>query len=453
MKDATPLVLASSVSRRRFIYTSTLTAAAVSLFPGCVAPRRYKSANEKLNIGIIGVGGKGESDAEGVSGENIVAICDVDEKTLDKAAQKYPNAKRYRDYRKMLAEQKDLDAVTVSTPDHHHFPASVMAMQLGKHVYCQKPLTHSIWEARMMAKTARRHKVATQMGNQGHSSDSVRSFCELVWSGAIGPVREVHCWSDRPIWPQGINRPRESAPVPANLDWDLWIGPAPMRPYAINPETKNPAYHPFAWRGWWDFGTGALGDMACHIMDAAFWSLHLDAPLSVEAESSEVNAETAPKWSIITYQFGPRKKMPPVKLVWYDGGKKPSTDLMEVTDAKKIPDNGSLFVGDKGKMTIETYGGKPKFLPSAANKEIVTPPKTLRRAGGHYKEWIAACKGGEPASSNFDYAGPFSEMVLLGNLAVRTGKKIMWDGPGMRAKNVPEAAQYVRNEYRRGWSV
>ena len=445
--------VSSAVSRRRFIYTSTISAVAVTLLPGCASPRHFKSPGEKLNVGIIGVGGKGESDADGLAGENIVAICDVDENTLNKAAQKYPNAKRYRDYRRMLDQQKDLDAVTVSTPDHHHFPASMMAMQLGKHVYCQKPLTHTIWEARMMAKTARRYKVATQMGNQGHSSDSVRSFCELIWAGAIGPVREVHCWSNRPIWPQGLERPREAAPVPANLDWDLWIGPAPMRPYAINAEEKKPAYHPFAWRGFWDFGTGALGDMACHIMDAAFWSLHLTNPTSVEAESSAVNQETAPKSAMITYQFPARKKMVPVKLVWYDGGRKPANELMGVTDAKKIPDNGSLFVGDKGKMTIETYGGKPTLLPGSTNQELVTPPKTLRRVGGHYKEWISACKGGEAASSNFDYAGPFTEMVLLGNLAVRTGKKILWDGSAMKAKNVPEAAQYIRKEYRQGWKV
>ena len=441
-----------SISRREFLHYSAL-AGSVALLPGCIttgiapAVGRIKSPNEKLNIAVIGAGGKGASDTDGVANENIVALCDIDEGTLRKRAEKYPGARLFRDYRKMLEEMKEIDAVTVSTPDHHHAPASMLAITLGKHVYCQKPLTHSIYEARMLTLTARKHKVATLMGNQGHSKNDVREFCELIWAGAIGPVREAHIWTDRPIWPQGIKRPIEVHEVPAHIDWDLFLGPAPYRPF------NKDAYHPFKWRGWWDFGTGALGDMACHLMDPAFWALKLGHADSVEAESFGGTSETAPNWAIIRYQFPARGDMPPVKIVWYDGGKKPSNELLGLAPDKKSPDNGSLFIGDKGKLTCETYGEKPRFTPDSKVQEFPKPPQTLPRSIGHYQEWIAACKGAPNTGSNFDYAGPFTEMVLMGNLAVRAGKKINWDGPNMRATNAPEVAQYIRREYRPGWKV
>ncbi|MDB6053368.1 MAG: putative dehydrogenase [Verrucomicrobiales bacterium] len=435
----------SRVSRRLFIQLGTFAAGGL-LLPACSSMGRksnYKSPNEKLNIGIIGTNGKGASDTDGVASENIVALCDVDEGSLRKAAAKYPRAKLYRDYRKMLEEMKEIDGVTVSTPDHHHFPASMMAILLGKHVYCQKPLTHTIGEARAIAKAARKAKVATLMGNQGHSGEGIRAFSELFNAGAIGDVHEVHCWTDRPIWPQGMQSRPAAQPVPDTLDWDLFLGPAPMRPY-------NKAYHPFAWRGWWDFGCGALGDMACHIMDVSYTALKLTNPVSVEAQSSGASEEAAPNWSIITYHFPARGKMPAVKLVWHDGKKKPSLDLMEETDEKKIPDNGTLYIGQRGKIFTETYGERPRFI--SGPKDFPTPPKTLPRSPGHYKEWILACKGGEPAGSNFpDYAGPFTEMVLLGNLAVRSGKKIEWDAKNLKSTNAPETASLVHKQYRPGW--
>jgi predicted dehydrogenase len=390
----------------------------------------------------VGVGGKGGENIKGVSGENIVALCDADGNTLDKVAAQFPKARTYRDWRRLL-EQKDLDAVVVTVPDHSHAVASMAAMKLGRHVYCEKPLTHSVYEARQMTLAARERKVATQMGNSGHSSEAIREAVEWVRAGAVGPVREVHCWSNRPIWPQGISRPAGTPPVPKHVDWDLWIGPAPMRPY-------NPAYHPFNWRGWWDFGTGALGDMGCHIIDGAFWALELGAPSAVEADSSGVNGETAPKWSVVRYEFPARGARPAVKLTWHDGGKMPGPELTGLKADEKLSDNGTLFIGDKGRLLFER--GKPlRVLPE--RKDFEAPPKTIARSIGHYAEWIAACKGGAAAGSNFDYAGPLTEMVLLGNVALRTGRRIEWDSETMQVRNVPEAARLIRREYRAGWTL
>mgnify|MGYP001568324802 CR=1 FL=1 len=304
-----------SLNRRRFLQHSIAATGALA-FP-FVASRNVLGANERLNIAGIGVGGKGASDVSNVDQENLVALCDVDDANAAGSFKKYPAAKRYKDYRVMLEKEgKGIDAVTVSTPDHTHAPAAIAAMKMGKHVYCQKPLTHTVYEAREMARVAREHKVATQMGNQGHSNPETRRLVELIQGGVLGKVREAHIWTDRPIWPQGTDRPAETPDVPATLDWDLWLGVAPWRPY-------HKAYVPFAWRGFWDFGTGALGDMACHNMDIAFFALGLRDPLSVEAQSSGVNNETAPKWSIIHYEFPAHADQPAVKMVWYDGGKKP----------------------------------------------------------------------------------------------------------------------------------
>jgi predicted dehydrogenase len=442
----------SQTNRRQFIFTTTAATSGLMLTwtsgfaapAGRVRPRKI-SPNEKLNIAAIGAGGQAVTDIGGVSTENIVALCDVDQKRLEERGAKFPKAKRYSDYRKMLEEMKEIDAVTVSTPDHHHAFASIMAMKLGKHVYCQKPLSHSIWEARRMREVARETRVITQMGNQGHSYDSTRELVELVQSGAIGEVREAHVWTDRPIWPQGMERPQGSPASPSDIDWDLWLGPAPWRPY-------HPDYLPFKWRGWWDYGTGAPGDMGCHNSDAAFWALKLEAPVTVEAESSGVNAETAPKWSIVRSQFAKRGKLPPVLLTWYDGGKLPSNDLV---GGEALPKNGTILVGSKGKIVFRDWNPNGfRVLPEEQFKDFKRPTPTIPRANNNpYQEWIAACKGGSPCLSNFDYAGPLTEFVLLGNVALRVGKKIEWDSKKLRAKNCPEADRYIRRETRRGWTI
>jgi predicted dehydrogenase len=321
-----------------------------------------------------------------------------------------------------------------------------MAMEMGKHVFVQKPLTHTLWEARELTRLARKHKVATIMGNQGRAGEGIRLMREWVQAGAIGPVHEVHIWTNRPIWPQGLERPTEVQPVPDTLDWNLWLGTAPVRPY-------NKAYLPKWWRGWWDFGCGALGDMGCHIMDASFYALDLGSPVSVEAVSSGVNSESAPLWSIITYQFPARNGMPPVTVKWYDGGKLPPRPKDLEAD-RKLPRGGQILLGEKGTIMDATdYCWSPRIIPEEKMREFLPhrPPATIARVpkGNHYQEWIRACKGGPAAGSNFDYAGPLSEMVLLGNLALRVGKKIEWDGPNLRVSNVPEANLLVRNELRK----
>ena len=428
------------ITRRRFLRTGAVATAAVAL-PGVLSSR---SPNERLNIGGIGVGGKGYTDIRMCRSENIVALCDVDEIRLAHAAKVFPKAERYVDYRRLL-ERKDVDAVTVSTPDHHHAPASLMAMQLGKHVYCQKPLTHSVAEARAMAEAARRSGVATQMGNQGHSSERMFRVIEAVRSGVIGKVREAHAWSDRPIWPQGIDRPAGSRPIPKHVHWDLWLGPAPARPY-------HDAYMPFKWRGFWDFGTGALGDMGCHIIDSIFWALELTAPTAVWVEGPEPHVETAPKWERVHYEFPARsEELPALRLTWHDGGKKPPPEHFGVDDPKKIPANGSLFVGEHG--NIMNPRGRPVLLPREKFKDAVPPEPFLPRSPGHYKEWIEACKSGRPTGTHFGYAGALTEAVLLGNVAHRVGKRIEWDSAAMTITNVPEANQFLQRDYREGWNV
>ena len=436
------------INRRRFLYTTSAVASGLllpaHLVRAAAKPRRV-SPNEKLNIAAIGAGGQAATDINGCAAENIVALCDVDQKRLEERGAKFPKAKLFRDYRRMLQEMQEIDAVTVSTPDHHHAFAAMMAMNLGKHVYCQKPLTHSIWEARMLREAAAKTNVVTQMGNQGHSYDSTRRIVELVQAGVLGDVREVHVWTDRPIWPQGVERPKETPAKPDHIDWDLWIGPAPMRPY-------HPDYAPFKWRGWWDFGTGAPGDMGCHNSDAAYWALKLDAPTSVEAESSGVNSATCPKWSIVRSEFPARDKMPPVTMTWYDGGKKPSRDL---ADGIELPLNGTIINGSKGNIVFRDWNPNGfRLLPEDRFKDFTGPAQTIQRApDGPYREWIEACKGGPPCLSNFDYAGRLTEFVLLGNVALRVGKKIEWDAKKLRAKNCPEADQYIRREYRKGWDL
>jgi len=434
-----------ALTRRSFL-KRTAAVSAVTVFAPRFSIAKDRSPNEKLNIAIIGAGGRGAGNLSAVSSENIVALCDVDDKRAAAAYDRFPKAKKYRDFRKMLDElHAQIDAVVVSTPDHTHAVAAVMAMKLGKHVYCEKPLTRSVYEARVMRQVAKEQGVVTQMGNQGHSNTAARQAVELIRSGVLGDVVEVHAWTDRPIWPQGIDRPKDEPPVPKTLDWDLWLGPAPYRPY-------HPAYVPFKWRGWWDFGTGALGDMACHILDVAFWSLNLVNPTSIEAEVSDNHKpETFPKWSIIRYEFPKRGDLAPCKLIWYDGGKMPPAEL---APGVKLPKNGTILVGTKGTLvTLDAYGGRYKLLPEKEFEGFKPPEMKLPVSPGHHREWILACKGQGEALSNFDYAAQLTETVLLGNLALWAGKKVEWDAGRMCAKNAPETEQIIRPEFRKGWTL
>jgi len=445
------------VNRRAFLKT-TAAVAGLTVLGGPFKSSAY-AANEKLNCAAIGAGGRGGAHVEASGRENCVALCDVDAKTLGNAAKKYPNAKTFSDYRKMFDEMaKGIDVVFVGTPDHHHAPASMLALKHKKHVYCEKPLTHSIYEARKVAEAAREAKVATQMGTQGMSSEGVRLLAEFIQAGAIGKVTEVHVWTDRPInwWPQGVDRPSYTDDVPARLNWDVWLGPAPERPFAATwrdgPHKGKQVYHPFVWRGWWDFGTGALGDIACHSMSPIFFALKLGYPTAVEAKSSELFKETAPLWSIITYEFPARGDLPPVKMTWYDGKKQPPRPE-ELEPDRKWDFNGTLFVGDKGKLLFD---GSPRIIPEAKMKEFTRPEATLPRTPGndHHTDFFIACRGGRPAISNFDFASLVAESALVGNLSLRLGnKRLEWDGPAMKATNAPEAQPYIRREYRKGWTL
>jgi predicted dehydrogenase len=400
-----------------------------------------KSPNERVAFACIGVGGKGESDSNdaGRLGD-VVAICDVDENTLNRAAQRFPNAKKYNDYRKMLDEMgKSIDAVTVSTPDHHHGPAAATAMHMGKACFCQKPLAHSLYEVRTLGEIARKKKVATQMGNQGTAADGLRRSAARLRAGALGAVKEVHVWTNRPIWPQGIAR-NPPKPVPANLHWDLWIGPAKERPYADG-------YHPFNWRGWWDFGTGALGDMACHTMNMPFMGLDLRDPISVVAETTENNRDSYPSGSKIVYEFAATASRPALTMTWYDGVKRPPAELIE---GLPHADSASLVIGEKGKLyTPGDYGEDAHWIG-------VDPPEVdFVHSPGHFEEFVRAIKGGEPAMSNFpNYASPLAETVLLGNLAVWAGgKKVEWDAKHLKAKNAPEVEEIIHPKLLHGYSL
>lgn len=443
--------MSNRTNRRRFLQASAATGVGFWVAGG-VQAKASTSPNERIALACIGVGGKGSSDSRnaGEAGD-IVAICDVDEKFLNIAGEKrFPKAKRYTDFRKLLDEMgSSIDAVTVSTPDHNHAPAALMAMRMGKHCFCQKPLTRSIYEARLMAQVAREQNVATQMGNQYTASSSLRRAAEVIKSGALGKINEVHVWTNRPVWPQGSDRGK-SVPCPKHLDWNIWIGPAPMRPYANG-------YHRFAWRGWWDFGTGALGDMACHTVNLPYMALNLRDPVSVQADTSGHNGDYYPKWSIINFDFPELNGRPPVKFTWYDGGKRPDQELFE---NETISKSGCLVVGEKGKLYAPgDYAGPdddggPHLIGGTEMPEVkwVESP-------GHFDEWVRAIKGGEPAVSNFpDYAGGLTETNLLGNLAVwvaATGKgeRVQWDAKNMKSNNVAGLETIIKPIYRPGYTL
>jgi predicted dehydrogenase len=398
-----------------------------------------KSPNEKLNIAGIGVGGQGGWDIGNCASENIVALCDVDDRRAAGSFVRFPKAKRFRDFRKML-EQMDhqIDAVVVGTPDHTHAPPAMMAMRMGKHCYCEKPLAHSVHEVRAMIELANSKKLVTQMGTQIHAEANYRRVVELVQSGAIGPVSEVHVW--HPVSYGGNGRPKETPPVPKGLDWDLWLGPAPDRPY-------HPCYVPGTWRSWWDFGSGGLGDFGCHYMDLPFWALKLRHPTTIEADGPPVQAENTSPGLIVRYEFPARENLPPVTMTWYDGGKRP-----ELPVSQKVPAWGAavLFVGRSG-MLIADYG-RHKLLPESQFAGFQPPPKTIPDSIGHHAEWIRACKEGSPTTCSFDYSGTLAETVLLGNVAYRVGKKLHWDSAALKAVNCPEADQYLQTKYRKSWS-
>ena len=461
--------MARKPTRRDFLKYTGLTGAGFwiannygcSLLEPVPQPRRL-GPNDKLHVASIGIGGMGNGDLNSIAGQGaeIVALCDPhrgrDE--IQKNRKKFSKAKFYTDFRVMFDQmEKDIDAVSISTPDHTHAVATMAAMKRGKHVYTQKPLTHDVYEARMLTEAAKKYGVVTQMGNQGTASDGLRTAVEVVQSGALGPVREVHVWTNRAgtVWPQGVERPTDTPPAPEGLDWDNWIGTAPMRPY-------HSAYMPFRWRGWCDFGTGALGDMACHTANMAFMACKLGYPDTVECmEMSEFNGETFPLYSVIRYEFPAREEMPPLKWTWYDGGNdKPNwvvEKLKQLIQGEKLGGSGSVIVGDKGSLySPSDYGDHYTLLPREDFVGHRPPAPWLPRVGGdHYGEWYRACLACDPTktTSNFGYAGPLTETVVLGCVAMRSSKRIDWDGPNMRITNDRDANQWLKREYRKGWSL
>ena len=444
----------SAIPRRQFLATT----AAASTF--MVVPRHVlggagqKPPSEKLNIAGIGVGGMGAANLQALESQNLVALCDVDHDYAAKTFKKYPNAKVHTDYRAMLEQQKDIEAVVIATPDHTHAVIAMAAMKAGKHVYCQKPLTHDPHEARTLANAAKAARVATQMGNQGHSGEGIRLICEWLWDGAIGEVREVAAWCDLSYYPWGHaywsskwgTRPTDTPAVPASLNWDLWLGPARERPY-------HPAYHPGVWRCWWDFGCGMMGDRGAHTLDAVVWALKLTQPTSIEATSCGLNPDTHPLSAIVTYRFPARETLPPVKLTWYEGTRPPRPDDLG-DDAEWPREGGALFMGAKGMLICGVYGDNPRLLPAGLWKEYKKPAKTLPRVNGsHEMDWVRACKDGQGAGSAFEYSSRLTEICLLGNIAKRVDARIEWDAANLRVTNVAEANPYVHGEYRQGWSL
>ena len=427
-----------TTNRRQFVKTSTLIAGGYWLG---TATKASAAANEKLNIGVIGVGGRGAGDLAAVAHENIVALCDVDANRLGAKSEQFKRATKFSDYRKLL-QQENLDGVVIATPDHHHAPATVRALNRGLHVYCEKPLTHTVEEARVVARLAAEKGVATQMGTQNHEHPGYRRLVELLKKKVIGQVSEVHIITDRPgnYWTQGLSLPTDRPSVPKHLDWDVWLGPASERPY-------HPMLVPFAWRGWWDFGCGAIGDMAIHLMDPAFWGLNLGGKVKVTSFGPPAHPQSGPTWMITRFDFGQRGDLDPCTVYWYEGNAQPPRGI-----AAELPMNGSLFIGEKGRIAIQ-HDKHPTLLPAGGIAEEALPKPFLPESPGHHQQWINACKNGSPTGSNFGYAGPFTEVVLLGNVAYRIGQPIEYDPAQMRITNVASANSMLRKEYRTGWGI
>jgi predicted dehydrogenase len=428
-----------SFTRRDFLRRSALMTAGLWLGTN-VSRAKIRSANNRLNIGIIGTANRAHSNISGVSEENIVALCDIDDHYLSAESKVFPGAMTYNDFRKLL-EQKDVEAVVISTADHTHAVATMAALQSGRHVYCEKPLAHTVAEARLVSRTAAAAKnLATQMGTQVHAGKNYRRVVELVRHGVIGEVRECHVWCDK-SWGGSGERPIARPRVPSNLHWDLWLGPAAERPY-------HPDYLPKNWRRWWDFGNGTLGDMGCHYIDLAHWALELRHPLTVEASGPQVHSETTPAWLEVRYEYESPHSKSPIVVTWYDGGKRPA-----ILAEGKVPawKNGVLFVGAKG-MLLADYEHY-RLLPESEFHGFIPPAPFIPDSIGHYNEWIQACKTGSPTTCNFDYSGALSEAVLLGNVAYRAGHKLEWDGLALKAKNCREASNFIQREYRRGWLI
>jgi predicted dehydrogenase len=444
----------------------TATAALFTIVPAHVLGGQAGTApSDKLHLAGVGVGAMGAGYVRECESENVVALCDVDEAFAGQTFARYPNAKTYRDFREMLEKEKGIDAVIIGTPDHTHAVVAMAAMDLGKHIYCAKPLTRTLYESRLLAETARKKKLATQMSVQSSASEASRLTEEWVRAGAVGAVREVHVWTNRPIWPQGLARPQQSMDVPKTLSWDLWLGPAPERPY-------HTAYHPFSWRGWYDFGTGALGDMACHAFHIVFRALDLGQPQRVSASATRVVRhelmnrdgalairnrvlplpETFPHSSVVTWDFPARDAAPAVRLHWYDGGVKPPIPAA-MPSGKVLPNEGCLYVGDQGVLLTGFSGGEHHLLPESRAKSFAPPAKTLPRSAGHYQEWLSACKGGPAASCEFTFGSLLTEVAILGTIAQRTQKSLDWDPRRMRFPNDPEASALLNPPYRKGWKL
>ena len=437
------------MKRRHFLRATATVAVGVQIVPRHVVGQGQVPPSGKLNIAGVGIGGQGGGVLREMQGENIVALCDVDWAKGAGTFNAFPKAARFKDYRVMLERRKDIEAVMIATPDHMHAPIALAALRLGKHVYVEKPMAHTIEEARVMTRVAWETGLVTQMGNNGHAGEGLRQTREWIQAGAIGTVREVHGWSDRPgkWWPQPATRPASAMPVGTNLDWNLWLGCAPVRPY-------HRAYHPFAWRAWFDFGTGAVGDMAVHNLDPAFYALDLGAPVSAQAQTSGLGRETYAACQIIRFEFAARGAQPALKMVWYDGGLLPPKPA-HLAGAVNLSDNGILFIGDKGTMLCGGWSGLPQLFPARRRAEFALPPSTIPRSIGHRAEWIQACKDKNPtdAKAGFAYSGPFTEALLVGNLAARLQKRIEWDTDALRARNAPEAEALIRKRYRVGFGI
>jgi predicted dehydrogenase len=443
------------LNRRRFLSAAAVLSSLTIVPRGVLGAAGQKPPSDKVNIAGIGVGGMGAANLNALASQNIVALCDVDHEYAANTFKTYPQAKRYTDYREMLDRQKDIDAVVIATPDHTHAVISMAAMRAGKHVYCQKPLTHTVHESRMLAEASRKYGVVTQMGIQGHSMDDQRTICEWIWDGAIGEVREVESWCSLTYYPWGHRswssqwgtRPKETPPIPAQLDWELWLGPAPYRPY-------HRAYHPATWRCWWDFGCGMMGDRGVHTLDVVNLSLKLGPPTSVEATSCGLDPEVHPLSAIVTFRFPARENLPPVKLTWYEGTRPPRP--LEMDAEQPWPaEGGTLFKGSKGVLMCGVYGEAPKLLPLRLHEEYNRPAKTLSRIPDrcHELDWVRAIQSGGKAGADFAYSGPLTEVCLLGNIAKRIDGPIEWDSPNLKVTNSQAANLLVHTPYRSGWNL